>query len=145
VSHYRHDDFDELNVRINDAPARPALSQLTDDAHNVYLQIDAENQTVIGATIFYADDWFDDIAAAFQRHDLDHPAVRFFLAQQVETLAKCWSVQRQTQVTDPSDDGAVANAATAQPKTELCAPHNESARVDTGEPVPDTAPVPNPA
>ena len=127
VSHYHHDDFDELNVRINDAPARPASSQLADDAHNVYLQIDAENQRVLGATILYADDWFEEIAQAFQRHDLDHPAVRFFLEQQVQALAQRWAAQRQAPVADHSDNGVVANASLTQPPTEPHTTPRESA------------------
>ena len=102
VSHYRHDDFDELNVRINDAPARPASSQLADDAHNVYLQIDAENQRVIGATILYADDWFEEIAQAFQRHDLDHPDVCFFFEQKIKAFAAQWETGQHTQTLAPT-------------------------------------------
>ena len=102
VSHYRHDDFDELTVRINDAPARPASSQLADDAHNVYLQIDAENQRVIGATILYADDWFEEIAQAFQRHDLDHPAVRFFFEQKIKSFAAQWAAEQRTETLAPT-------------------------------------------
>jgi hypothetical protein len=102
VSHYHHDDFDELNVRINDAPARPVIAQLADDAHNFFLQVDAEQPQVIGATILYADDWFDEIAAAFQRHDLAHPAVRFFLEQQIRAFSAQWQAQQATQATMPA-------------------------------------------
>jgi hypothetical protein len=144
ISHYHHDDFDELNVRINDAPARPVRSQLADDPHNVYLQIDAENQCVIGATILYADDWFEEIAQAFQRHDLDHPAVRFFLEQQVQMLAQRWTAQRPTSVADPSDNGVVANAAPPQPPDEPHAAQNESAPANAPDPIPDTTLTPDP-
>ncbi len=88
INHYHDDDFDELNLRINNDPARALVSQLADDEHNFFLQVDAESHQVIGATVLYADDWFEEIAEAFRRHDLNHPDVRFFLEQKVNAFAE---------------------------------------------------------
>ena len=97
VNHYHHDDFDELNIRINDCPARPAISQAIDDKHNFFLQVDAESKQVIGATILYGDDWFDELAEAFKRRDLNHPDARFFFEQKIKAFAEQWATQRQAE------------------------------------------------
>jgi hypothetical protein len=90
-SHYRQDDFDELNIRINDLPAQPTSAELVDDEHNAFLQVNPETKEIVGATIMYANDWFKEIADAFQRGDLEHPEVKFFLEHKI----KEWMAERE--------------------------------------------------
>lgn len=96
VNHYHGDDFDELNIRFDNQNSNPTFADPVADEHNVYLQVDAETDTVVGATILYADDWFQEIAAAFQRHDLDNPAVRFFLGKKLEQLIEKRDAQTES-------------------------------------------------
>ena len=49
------------------------------------MKITAESDEIVGATIFYADNWFAALAAAFARRDLDHPDVRFFFEQKIKS------------------------------------------------------------
>src|SRR5437868_268065 len=84
VNHHRGDDFDELNVHLDNYASNPTFTAPVEDEHNFFLQVDATTNQVVGATILYADDWFQEIAAAFQRNDLNNPAVRFFLEKKLE-------------------------------------------------------------
>lgn len=93
VNHYRQDDFDELNVRINDLSAQATTSEVADDEHNAFLQVNPETHEIVGATILYAQDWFAEIAEAFQRADMSHPAVVFFLEQKISA----WIAQQEKQ------------------------------------------------
>ncbi len=91
VNHYHQDDFDELNLRINDLASQPTSGELVDDEHNAFLQVNPETKHVVGATIVYASDWFAEIADAFQRADVNNPAVKFFLEQRI----KEWIAERE--------------------------------------------------
>lgn len=91
ANHYHQDDFDELNLRLNDLTAQPTSGELVDDEHNAFLQVNPETREVVGATIVYANDWFAEIADAFQRGDLEHPAVKFFLQEKIKT----WMSERE--------------------------------------------------
>ncbi len=91
VDHYHQDDFDELNLRINDEPAQPASGELVDDEHNAFLKVNPDTKKVVGATVVYADDWFAELADAFQKGDVNHPDVKFFLEQKI----KEWITERE--------------------------------------------------
>lgn len=93
INHYRRDDFDELNVRINDLLAQTTTGEVADDEHNAFLQVNPETHEIVGATILYAQDWFAEIADAFQRADVSHPAVAFFLEQKIQA----WIAEREKQ------------------------------------------------
>lgn len=88
INHYLQEDFDELNIRIDNVKPASTFAEIADDAHNFFLQIDAESQEVVGATILYADDWFKRIGEAFQRGDVDDPEVRFFLEQKIQLYSR---------------------------------------------------------
>lgn len=92
VDHFHSDDFDELNIRVDDNLTQNSVAEIADDDHNAYLQLDPGANTVIGATILYADDWFAEIANAFQNKDLSNPNVRFFLEQKINS----WIQERQS-------------------------------------------------
>lgn len=88
VNHYQGDDFDELNIHLDNQTANPTFADPVDEQHNFFLRVDAVTDEVVGAMILYANDWFEEIAAAFQRHDLENPAVRFFLKEKLEEFIR---------------------------------------------------------
>jgi hypothetical protein len=81
-------DLGELYLLINSVEPKPAVSWLMDDQRNFYFRVDPETGKVVGAMVLFANDWFAEIAQAFQRHDVNHPEVRFFLQQLVNVLAQ---------------------------------------------------------
>lgn len=99
INHFHDDDFDELNIRVNDHSPQNAIAEVVDDAHNAYLQLDPKTNNVVGATIIYADDWFAEIASAFQKRDANHPDVRFFLEQKIRTWTQEYQLRRQVETT----------------------------------------------
>jgi hypothetical protein len=100
--HFHSEDFDELDIRTKTKTGEE-FSDPIDDQSGFYLKIRAESDEIVGATIFYADNWFATLAAAFARRDLDHPDVRFFFEQKIKVLGECWRAEQQS---------AAANAAT---------------------------------
>lgn len=91
MSHIRQDDFDELNIHLKDRVSESTVAEVADDEHNAFLQVNPESTQVVGATIIYADDWFTEIADAFQRGDGNHPDVKFFLEQKIRE----WVIERE--------------------------------------------------
>ena len=75
------------------------------------MKITAESDEIVGATIFYADNWFAALAAAFARRDLDHPDVRFFFEQKIKVLAECWTAEQQSAVPNPAEESAMLTEA----------------------------------
>lgn len=88
VNHYQGDDFDELNIHLDNQSPNPTYADPVDEQHNFLLRVDAVTEQVVGATILYANDWFDEIASAFQNHDVNDPAVRFFLEKKLEQFMR---------------------------------------------------------
>ena len=104
VDHYHNDDFDELNLRI-DSPSELRLGithVIMEEQHDFHLKVVAKTGEVIGATILEADHWFDEIAAAFQCRDLDHPDVRFFFEQKIRVFAAQWAAAQHTEALAPT-------------------------------------------
>ena len=95
IDHYQKEDFDELNLLVNDHSSQHSDMDPVDGEHNVYLRIDNRTDEIAGLMIVYANDWFNELADAFQRHDLDHPDVRFFLEQKITAWAERWAAERQ--------------------------------------------------
>src|SRR5262249_35657862 len=94
VDHFRDDDFDELIIRLDGDAAQNSVAEIADDLHNAYLQLDPNTNQVVGSTIVDEDDWFAEIAAAFQNKDMSNPDVRFFLEQKI----KSWVLQHHTRL-----------------------------------------------
>ena len=80
-------DVDELVLLINQDAPQPARNVLVDDQHGIYLRRDLESDQVVGAVIFHAREWFEQIARAFVDQDLNNPDVRFFLEKKLEMVA----------------------------------------------------------
>ena len=98
ITHIEMDDnpdLGELYLLINSAEPMPAVSWLVDDQRNFHFRVDPETGKVVGAMVLFANDWFAEIAQAFQRHDVNHPDVRFFLQQLVNVLAQRLTVEMQ--------------------------------------------------
>lgn len=81
-------DSGELYVLINTEEPQPAVSWLVDDERDLYLRTDPTTGDIVGASALFANAWFDEIAEAFRRHDLNHPDVRFFLEKKINELAE---------------------------------------------------------
>lgn len=81
------EDFSELYILINTDKPQAADSYLVDDDHDFYLRVEPETEKIVGAFALFAADWFKEIAAAFEKGDLNHPDVRFFLQQKVNEMA----------------------------------------------------------
>lgn len=79
-------DLGELYMLINTDQPQPAVSWLVDDERNFYFRVNPDTGQVVGAMALFANDWFEEIADAFRRHDLEHPDVKFFLQQKVNAL-----------------------------------------------------------
>src|SRR5713226_8065954 len=103
----RDEDFDELNLLIN-GNSYTTISYMDpmDDEHAMHLRINAETDEVIGAMILWANDWFKELADAFQRRDLDHPDVRFFFEQKIRVLAEQWAAERKAAVAETASEAA---------------------------------------
>jgi len=95
VNHWHYDDFDELNILVK-PKSGPAFYEIVDEERDFYLIVIAKTNEVVGATITEADHWFDELAEAFQRRDLSHPDVRFFLEQKIRVFAAEWAEQHDT-------------------------------------------------
>lgn len=83
----RNSDVDEIYFLINSDHPQPARNILADEDRGIYLRLDLETDQIVGAMIFHAGEWFEEIARAFQNRDLNNPDVRFFLEKKFETLA----------------------------------------------------------
>ena len=88
---------DELVLVIDEDSPQPARNVLADDQHGIYLRRDLENEQVVGAVIFNAQEWFDQIAEAFAKQDVNNPDVRFFLEKKLESVANGDASSQQTQ------------------------------------------------
>jgi hypothetical protein len=73
---------------VNSDHPQPARNVLVDGDHGVYLRLDIETDQIVGAIIFHADEWFDDLARALANRDLNHPDMRFFLEKKLEFYAE---------------------------------------------------------
>ena len=108
ITHIEMDDnpdLGELYLLINSDEPKPAVSWLVDDQRNFHFRVDPETGKVVGAMALFANDWFEEIAQAFQRHDVNHPDVRFFLQQLVNVLAQRLTaepVSTQQDITKPA-------------------------------------------
>ncbi len=99
ITHMEMDDnpdLGELYMLINTNEPTAAVSYLVDDDRNFYFRVDPETDHVVGAMALFANDWFEEIAEAFRRHDLNHPDVRFFLQQKVTALAERLDIEPHT-------------------------------------------------
>lgn len=94
VNHYHNEDFDELNIRIKPRTGDEFVDSV-DEERGFFLKADAATNEVVGAMITEADHWFDELADAFKRRDLNHPDVRFFFEQKIKMFAEAWEAQRQ--------------------------------------------------
>lgn len=81
-------DLDELYLLVNCEHPQPARNVLVDGDHGIYLRLDIETDRIVGAIIFHAGEWFDDLARAFANRDLNHPDMRFFLEKKLELYAE---------------------------------------------------------
>ena len=94
----RDPDVDELYLLINSDHPQSARNVLADDDHGIYLRLDLETDQIVGALVFHASEWFEQIARAFQNQDFGNREVRFFLEKKLEELAR----QRQPpELTNP--------------------------------------------
>lgn len=88
---YQDPDLSELDLFINtDEPASAMSLPVNDDTgeqYDVYLRVDPETYRIVGATIMYSDNLFQELAQAFANKDLNHPDVRFFLEKKLEAYA----------------------------------------------------------
>ena len=87
IERNRDADVDELYVLVNSDTPQPARNVLADEDHGIYLRLDLETDEIVGAMIFHAGEWFEEIARAFHDQDLNHPEVRFFLEKRLQALA----------------------------------------------------------
>jgi hypothetical protein len=81
-------DVDELVLLVNSDQPQPARNVLVDGDRGIYLRLDAETDQIVGAIIFHAGEWFDDLARALANRDLNHPDLRFFLEKKLELFAE---------------------------------------------------------
>lgn len=113
ITHVEFDDnpdLGELYMLINSNAPRPAVSYLVDDERNFYLRVAPDTGEVVGASVLFANDWFREIAEAFQRQDVNHPDVRFFLQEKINVLAKRLPQDIQDSVTSTSSSEPIEPA-----------------------------------
>ncbi len=92
-------DISELYLQINSDKPLPATSELVNDEmgkrYAVYLRVEPDTDKIVGATIMYADNLFQELARAFANKDLNHPDVRFFLEKKLEAYARAHADELQ--------------------------------------------------
>ena len=108
--HFHSEDFDELDIRTKPKTGEE-FSDPVDDQPGFFLKIMAESDEIVGATIFYADNWFAALADAFARRDLNHPDVRFFFEQKIKVLAECWTAEQASAAPHPVEESAMLTEA----------------------------------
>ena len=86
---YKDDpDLGELYMILNGDTTRSGTLWPVDDERYFLLKVNRETSKIVGAVIFHANDWFAEIADAFQRKDLNHPDVRFFMEHKLREFAQ---------------------------------------------------------
>ena len=98
-------DFDQFYMLINSAKPVTSVAYPVDEQRDFHLQIDPHTRQVVGAFVYYAADWFAELADAFARRDLDHPDVRFFFEQKIKVLAEQWAAEPQSAA--PAEESAM--------------------------------------
>ena len=111
ADHWHHEDFDELNIRVK-PQAGLEYAHCVDEDHDFFLWLADDTDEVRGAMVMEADHWFDEIAEAFARRDVNHPDVRFFLEQKIRVFAEHWEKERTAEKqAEPSPAPKVTPAA----------------------------------
>ncbi len=85
-------DLSELDLQFNDAGPQAAsvvhVNQESAEPYRIDFRINPETNELVGATILYSANLFQDLARAFAAMDLNHPDVRFFLEKKLEEYAQ---------------------------------------------------------
>lgn len=85
-------DISELDLQLNGATLQAAsvvhVNDETSEPYRVDFRINPETKEIVGATILYSANLFQDLARAFASMDLNHPDVRFFLEKKLEQYAQ---------------------------------------------------------
>ncbi len=85
-------DVSELDLQLNGAEPQAAsvvhVNDETLESYRVDFRINPETKEIVGATILYSANLFQDLARAFASMDLNHPDVRFFLEKKLEQYAQ---------------------------------------------------------
>ncbi|MDL1895178.1 hypothetical protein FBQ82_02820 [Anaerolineae bacterium CFX7] len=85
-------DISELDLQLNGAETQAAsvvhVNDETSEPYHVDFRINPETNELVGATILYSANLFQDLARAFASMDLNHPDVRFFLEKKLEQYAE---------------------------------------------------------
>lgn len=89
---YDDPDLSELDLLLNVTEPQPATIIHTDqsdqESYRVDLRVNPETDQLVGATILYSANLFQELAQAFASMDLNHPDVRFFLEKKLEQYAQ---------------------------------------------------------
>lgn len=85
-------DISELDLQLNGKDQQAAsvlhVNEETSEPYRVDFRVNPETNELVGATILYSSNLFQDLARAFASMNLNHPDVRFFLEKKLEQYAE---------------------------------------------------------